>query len=51
MIERAVASQLSKYLVVYNFNETQQFAFKCWHSTEKALLWEKNDIMMLFDQI
>ena len=50
IIERAVASQLSKYLLVNNLNETQQSAFKCGHSTETVLLRVKNDIMLSIDQ-
>ena len=50
IIERTVASQLNKYLLVKNLNETQQSAFKCGHSIETALLRVKNNIMMLVDK-
>ena len=50
IIELAVVSQLSKYLLVNNLNETLQSAFKCGHSTETVLLRLKNDIMMSIDQ-
>ena len=50
IIERAVASQLSKYLLVNNLNETQQSAFKYGHSTETALVRVNDDIMMSTDQ-
>ena len=38
IMERAVAYQLSKYLLVNNLNEIQQSAFICGHSAETALL-------------
>ena len=47
IIERIVASQLSKYFLVNNLNEIQPSAFKCGQSTETALLRVKNDILIL----
>ena len=37
-------------MLVNNLNERQQSALKCGHSTETAMLWVKNDIMISLGQ-
>ena len=49
LTERAVATQLKKYLSEHCLNESLQSAYKSCHSTETALLRVKNDIMTSID--
>ena len=46
VIEKAVAFHLNKYFIINNPNESLQSAYKSGHSTETALVWVNNDIMM-----
>ena len=48
-MERAVATQLKKYLSEHYLNESLQSAYKRCHRTETAFLWVKNDIMTSID--
>ena len=41
---------LNQYLINSSLNESQQSAYESGHSTETALVWVENDIMMSIDQ-
>ena len=49
IIESAVVFNLSIYLINTNLNESLQSAYKSGHSSETALVWVKNVIIMSID--
>lgn len=49
IIEKTVSSQLSDYLRDNGLEESFQSAYKCFHSTETALLKVQNDILCEID--
>ena len=49
IIEKAVSCQLSDYLRDNDLEESFQSAYKCFHSTETALLKVQNDILCEID--
>lgn len=48
--EKAVAHQLNKYVSNNDLGEYLQSAYKCFHSTETALLKVQNDILRAIDE-
>ena len=50
LVEKAAAEQLMHYIQEHGHNEMQQSAYKMYHSTEKALIKVKNDILLAIDK-
>ncbi len=50
IMERVVARQLQKYLSENNLYAQMQSAYRCFHSTETALLRVNNDLLRAVDQ-
>ena len=50
VLERVVAKHLSDYKTVNQLHEPRQAAYKCYHSTETALLKVHNDIMWTMER-
>ena len=49
LVEKAVAIQLTDHVMAHHLDETFQFAYNNFHSTETALVRVQNDILCAID--